>query len=534
MRGSTLALCGGVPLDPRYEHSILWEDIPRQINYFNGKAKHWFTDFSYLRKEGTVKVPLYVEDLEDDDISYCFITNGESGRYRFYFITNKEYVSDGVTRLHLELDVLQTYQHDWTIPACFVEREHPSSDQPGSNLVDENLELGSMYVNSGELVEELKTLAIVVQSSVSMQNPMGEDVKGYHLAGIYSGHQLYARTCNELGATVLNAALSSLDTSGKTDGVQAIWVYPRALINADWANEADEVMLNVKGAGTFDKSYTQPATLNGYTPRNRKLLTYPYQYMYVHNNNGGAATYRYELFEADPHFRFGGATSIDGVVRMAPVGYRGYLVDNESGLSLSGYPSCSWSQDYYKIWMAQNAAQQDLTMIDGGVKVAVGAVQTAAGVGQAIAGGGLGGVASGVGTMYSGGMQIAGLLAQRHDMQVQPPQSKGVHSGSVNIGLGMQNFTVCHMSISYQYAEIIDSYFDMYGYAVKRVKTPNYTARPLWNYIKTVGCVVQGDFDANDRRIVAAIFDKGVTWWRAPETIYRYDLAGLNTAWSDA
>ena len=49
------------------------------------------------------------------------------------------------------------------------------------------------------------------------------------------------------------------------------------------------------------KSYTfniiKLSTLNGYTPRNKKLLTYPYCYMMLSNNAGVSNILRYEQFK---------------------------------------------------------------------------------------------------------------------------------------------------------------------------------------------------------------------------------------------
>ena len=37
-------------------------------------------------------------------------------------------------------------------------------------------------------------------------------------------------------------------------------------------------------------------TLDGYAPRNNKLLSYPYNFLYVTNNQGNSAIYRWEFF----------------------------------------------------------------------------------------------------------------------------------------------------------------------------------------------------------------------------------------------
>ena len=536
---SRIRIFSNVPLDPRYEHSILWQSESRQLDYFSGDptvetvkatVAGEFSDFTYLRKESAVKVPMALEDMENAMVNYVAILN-DGADWRYYFVRNKEYVSPSVTRLDIELDVIQTYQFDWEIPACFVEREHTNTDTAGDHLIDEGLELGEYVASGGTLIQELKDLAIVVQSSVTLQNPMGGPVSGKIISGVYSGLALYCRSCNALGATVLNAAISALSAAGKADGITSIFVYPKVLIDADWANETNEVMLEVNGIQTGQYTVTKQTTLDGYTPRNKKLLTYPYNFLYVHNNAGEAATLKYEYFSTDNCvMSFGGSIAQDGVVRMTPDNYRGYAHDNESGLSLTGFPACAWTQDAYKIWLAQNSNSQALAIQGGQWTMGMGAVQTAAGVVDAVTLKGTGNLVGGVDTIHSGYMQIQSVMAARSDKAVQPPQAKGTQSPSCNISMGLQSYTITKMTISAYYAQIIDQYFDMYGYRVNAVKVPNLKGRPMWNYVKTIGCNVLGGIDASDRRLIGAIFDKGITLWHAPEVMYKYNLAAGNVA----
>lgn len=533
MAYTELYLHKGVPLDSRYEHTLSWPSQADQLSYLNSSDRFYrgFDDFTYLRKNSTVKVPIYIETLENNDVNYVSMRNSE-GQWRFFFIVDKAYLADEVTELHLELDVLQTYQFEWEIPACFVEREHVSDDTPGLNLVDEGLELGE-FVNIGTLdTINIDALAIVVQSSVTMNNPMGEAVQGAMINGVYHGLRMYCRTANALGATVVNAALSSLATQGKADGVASIFMYPKALINAEWDKEGDEVMLDVIGMTQMGASVEVPTTLDGYTPRNRKLLTHPYSYLYAHNNAGENAVYHYEHFLMGPEFAIAGSCSQDGVVRMIPLTHRGLSHDNEAGLSLTGYPCCSWSQDAYKIWLAQNMNQQALAIHGGewtqGMGVATGALSTVGALVSRDVGGALNSAAGAINTYHSGYMQIQSVMAARSDKALQPPQARGTQSPSTNIGTKTQHFTLCNMSIRADYAKRIDQFFDMYGYKVNTVKVPNLKGRAVWNYVKTVGSVVLGGFDAMERRKVAAILDKGVTFWHAPESMYHYELADAN------
>lgn len=524
---SEIRLYSNIPLDPRYEHTLYWGTIERQNNYFGtsgGKLVHRFTDFSYLRKERSVKIPVHLEEL-DDTINYCAMRNN-GGKWRYYFVLDKVYKSQSTCELIVELDVMQTYQFDWNIPACFVEREHVDNDTPGEHLVEEGLELGDLIVNDGSAIHTpLLELMIVIQSSVAMiagdNVSLGDPVRGAMMGGVYSGFRLYCVPATDAGVQILETCLSQLDALGKTDGIQSMWMYPRYLI--DYVNTGS--ICPIRGMLHIEWTGQKISTLDGYTPRNKKLLTYPFCYIYVYNNSGQGAKYRNEFFsDATPTLRIGGSLGNDGVVRLVPANYRGYAHDNESGISLSGYPTCAWNQDLYKIWMAQNANTQALHLEQAGVQ---GVASGAAGL-VSLFTGNLGGAASGAMGVVNSYYAQKEIMAQRSDKDVQPPQSRGVQSSSCNIALGIQSFTLSLMTVRNDYARRLDSYFDMYGYQVNMVKTPNMENRPLWNFVKTSGCVVLGNIDAADRRKIGAIFDNGVTLWKAPETMYRYDLAAGN------
>lgn len=532
MGNSELHLYSGVPFDPRYEHSIFWEsgngEGKAKQDYFFGTLPGLVrADFRFIRKDQEINVNIPYDECVEQGYNYCCIINNAPYKKWFYFITGKRFVSPNVTALVVELDVIQTYQFDWNIPACMVEREHTRTDVVGENLLSEGLELGEFVINRYTDTTALDELAIMCLSSVTMTNPMGQPVNGVICNGIYSGLKMYARTANALGLTVLTAALSSLSTLGVADGVQAIWMYPKSLIKADWDNEGNEVMLEVTGTRSSTLALQDIVALNGYIPRNKKLLTYPYCYVYAHNNMGTAATYPFEQFgNRTPTFQLTGTSSPDSVARLIPTGFRGVTRDNESGITLGAYPSCAWTQDAYKIWMAQTAASQDVHMLGANLTVAAGAVQTAVGAVT------LNASAAGAGAsqMVSGFMQAQSLLASRADKQVQPPQAKGAQSGSCNVTNYCQNFRICTMSIKADQAKRLDQFFDMYGYQTNEVKVPELWTRNHWNFIKTVGCVVLGPIDADDRRKIGAIFDKGITLWHNPDTMYRYDLADENVA----
>lgn len=71
---------------------------------------------------------------------------------------------------------------------------------------------------------------------------------------------------------------------------------------------------------------------------------------------------------------------------------------------------------------------------------------------------------------------------------------------------------------------MIDDYFTMFGYAIKRVKVPNRNSRPHWNYVKTIGCTLTGSIPSDDMKKICNIYNNGITFWKNGSEIGHYEL----------
>ena len=65
---------------------------------------------------------------------------------------------------------------------------------------------------------------------------------------------------------------------------------------------------------------------------------------------------------------------------------------------------------------------------------------------------------------------------------------------------------------------------DMYGYQINRVKVPDITSRPHWNYIQTIGCTAIGSVPADSMRKIISIYDNGITFWKNGSEVGDYTL----------
>lgn len=151
-RISNVFYCSIPELDINYNNTVNFKNSTNQINWFMSKAKYSMTDCTYLRKERSLTIDKYIDDCMD--YNYCMWNNGK--RWEYFFIVNKEYVTENSTKLTLKLDVLQTYYFDinFSRMESFIEREHANrfdnnGDVQLDNLLEpEDLEVGELKVQS--------------------------------------------------------------------------------------------------------------------------------------------------------------------------------------------------------------------------------------------------------------------------------------------------------------------------------------------------------------------------------------------------
>ena len=510
---TVITVCSGVRLNSRYEHSIAFDSLAEQKAFFMGRAVKTFTAYSYVRKSWTLKVAATMEEAKT--WNYLFFENGTGTKTYYYFINNVEYLSDNHVELTLEIDVLQTYQFDYTLLPCFVERQHTETDVFGEHTIDEGVDIGEITTNSKFDVPYMQDLAILMLSTINPEG--GTEMAGGEVHGVYTGLGLYA-----VHPDNISEFAAIMEGNSDVDGVVSMWMYPVSLIETldDW--DEDRTVHIVSGVVKKEQTVKVNDKLDGYTPKNKKMLCYPYNMLYMTNNCGNTAVYKYERFILDNNkcrFSICGSPFPDGGIRIDPLYYNGTPYNFDEGVTLGGYPTCAWDADLYKIWLAQNQNMNQLAMGTGNVKVAAGAVTAIAGLFT----GGLT-TGAGLGMMTSGLTQTAELLATRADKALQPPQGRGQASANINVVNNTQTFSFYFKSVNAETARVIDDYFTKYGYKVNRIQYPNPKARPHFTFIKTIGCHIDSYLCEEDAVKIESIFDNGVTFWREGNSIGNYFL----------
>ena len=514
-----------VPLENDYKNTLYFTSASSQQSYFQNNIVFSFTDFSYQRKDHFIRVPKQYDEVYK--CNYVMYQNSAYSNKWFYaFITDIKYVDDGRTDIFIETDVIQTWLFDYTLKSSFVEREHVSDDTIGVHTVPEGLETGEYIINSHGTDSSNGTLCVVVATTLSPGELVYFGPNTY--TGIPSGIAYYKYDLDEIRGEVntLESYLDNLAGAGKSEAVVGIFLAPQWVLGDDSGTYITPSNI----PKSFGMSIPKLTTLDSYVPHNNKLLTYPYVYINMSNGQGANAIYHQELWEATNNlmtFNVQGCLTPGCSIRGIPYKYKG--VDNpfDEGLNLGKFPQLNWTTDQYTNWLTQNGV--NIATNIGGTLLSMGM-----GLGMAkIAGTAAKTVVakemanlSAAQAVGGGITDVANTLAQIHQHSLLPPQAEGnLNSGDVVTASGNNRFHYYRMSIKREYAQIIDKYFDMFGYKVNMVKVPNKAHRSRWWYTKTIDVNIDGDIPNNDMQKIKNCYNNGITFWRNASEIQDYSLS---------
>lgn len=514
---TTIKVYSGIPFDDTYEHTLWFPNISAQNTYFHGgshptRAKYVFATNSYQRVErGKMRIERKADDLYD--CNYLAFQNTNYGNKWFYaFITGVEYINNVTSEITFKIDSMQTYLFDMELQECFVEREHSATDEIGDNLLPEPIDTSNIICSGYRKTDNMLKYDLII--NVARYDDNGT----YRYGGLTNGLMQ--------GMTPVRYPLDG-DTPLQTDSnVQAILSFLDSLASD---NHQDEVismcMFPSFYAGTAQSTVPvevpverliMPTSFGNYTPKNKKLLTFPYNFIDV-DCLSNHALYRYEWFgkteQGEPYVKFTsvGTTSAQPQIALLPVGYNGQW-ENTSNFSeklvMDDFPQVGWSADSFKIWAATHSTSTALKTTGGVASMAGGAVSLM------MAGSSAGGVVGGLFGLVAGIMALGNVANDVMVARSLPAQEFGTNTGDIDTATRRKDFYFRFMQITEEQAKTVDDFFSMFGYACNRVKKPARDVRLHWNYVKTKGCHIIGSAPADEIRKVCEIYDRGITFWK--------------------
>lgn len=540
---STNIYIGSVPFDPSYKNVRYFSSRSEQQAWFASRCTDTFKrgDYTYQRLDNTVVVPYNAEQLYG--YNYCMFQNANYGSRWFYsFIVDIEYVNERSSRLYLQIDIMQTWFLDVTLPACIVEREHVNDDTIGRHIKDEGFTTGEM-VCTYTAYDESSLYTIVASAVEPLADGTYVNCEGDIYSNVTSGTSLTAFNMDlDDNRGQFKRFMQGLADNGQQDGISAIYMVP-STVCPGFASKSN-------GYGAWVKGDNEPAnekilswnlgftTLNGYTPKNNKCYCYPFEYAEISNLMGQNQQFALEFWSNKGTVtlkRTGGVDVNAGQVYI-PQGYNGMDEFWEGAVNMPTYPTCNWVYQSFNNYLGMHEAN--------GYGVMGWNSATELPYYNAIFGGGLNSLLSIVGLGKTGGAlraasstsntstgakagavstgsQSLGMIAQiaqaNSDLNYQsrqPNTSRGGTNSSVTLAnIDAYKLAVRKFTVRAEIAEQIDDFFSMYGYNVSVMKKPNITGRRSWNFVKTIGANVQGKIPAPAKQVINNLLDNGCTFW---------------------
>ena len=511
---SKILLVKNISIDKEYNNVLSYSE-QQMLELCQNNLVAQAEKYSFLRPTGTIMAGFtYSQCLEANYIA--FQNPDYSNKWFFAWIDDVIYKGDRNTEITFTIDAWSTWFSYWNKKNCYVIRHHVNDDIIGKYTLPENIETGEYIIDNYsklDIFDDMKYIIQCTEWSSGQDKPLATNFGGVFSAG-------GAYICDNI-TQVVNI-LQAFATSGKSDAVFGVYMCPSYLIN----NTSETLQYSGQNSPMYgEKIINKPNTLNGYTPKNKKLLTFPFCFINVSNNNGTINSYQYELFneiEEYPNqclFNIKGVPTVGASIKCNPFNYK---VTNESdnedeGILAGKYPTLSWSEDAYINWLTQNS-------VNIGLGVASNLITIIGGIGLMATGGG---APAGAGAVVSGSMGIANQIGQVYQHSLTPNTARGnTNGGDINVSSNANSFYFSQMSIKEEYAKVIDDYFTRFGYAVKRLVSPNIHGRLYWNYIEIGNTeeIGYGNVPSKFMDIINKACRKGVTIWHSHTNVGNYTL----------
>lgn len=505
-RNAKVWLAKNIKMDKDYRNVLkISESDMITLMTNNSNLVYYDNHYSFLRENEN---EIYVQASYGTCIqaNYIAFQNPDySNKIFFGFVDEVIYENEHTTRIKYTIDVWTTWYNYWTAKACFVVREHVVDDTLGANTVPEGLETGDYIVNS-HLSDSYNNTTTLVYGT-NYKADLLVDTYGNDYTGVSSAVTYYHR--DQMGGGQLGSIsydLGILAAAGHVDAVRSMFIVPTWILGTS-ASVSGEVE-GSNSPKTFDLGISRISTVNGYTPKNKKLLTHPFSYILLTNGSGDSAIYRQELWSLDSHnemiLRVYGVLCPGCSIRAYPVNYAGDGLGIDYGLTLGKFPEINWATDQYTNWLTQNSVNLTTNTISSIASIGVG-------------------VATGNPIATAGGVvALSQNLNKINQAEFVPPQIGGsANAGDVNFTIGANRFHCYRMTIKREFAEILDRYFTEFGYKVNLVKVPNMARRTNYNYVQ-IGSGEKLVFPNNynnicpppkDVNLLNSLFEKGITIW---------------------
>lgn len=560
---TVVKLLKDVPLDSTYTDTRWFTSAGAQQAFFNGKVKKTYTGLTYQRVNNSVAQPrgpltCRVPDIADNlyDCNYMMFQNSFYGSKWFYaFIKQVNYINPNNTEIVYDIDYLQTFMMDIQIKPSYVVREHASSveDKPFANLTPEPITVTNWIDDLGDssryrwdlsLTGDFGDKIIVAVIPNDLISSLLVGFKSAMFSGIFSGAKYKVFT----SASEVDAFINQLAALNAADAIVSVFMAPGAPAESD-----SPTYVNINTGIDTTKEVFSNAKGKQYKIKNKKLLNGQFTRIMAMSDTGEQQIYY-------PENLYGGDV-LKGRVAIIygpefEMFFRPDYILPSSNLSSANYGlgftqnlQCTWNGNGVLGKTIRNCVIGGAALLIGGAAIgaagAAGAMAGAAGgTGLAVQGtSAIAGIGEGMavqGGMAGAGRAIAGVAQSSagraalmsYNIADNVPQirrfvnmlaggerNQKYTSGSstATFAMGMHGFDFRRQCPDLDTLEKIDTFFDMFGYAVNKVKMPNLQTRQCWNYVQLDTPCIVGSVPVQGMNRIKQAFSDGIRLWHVDE-----------------
>ena len=524
MRDSKIILSKKMLMDKNYKNVLNFTNeqilnIMQSNEHLVGKAD----DYSFI-KESTNTILVNFTYNQCLTANYIAFQNPRySSKWFFSWIDSVEYYSEKATKITFTIDNWSTWFENLEFKTAYVLREHVNDDTIGKHIQNENLAVEKVISEEVIYDSELDSnFYVAVTSNWNIDNKTGYNgISAY--TGTVFGDIVHLFDLSESGLYNLDHFIFITNGQGHVSDIHDMFIVPKVLIpEGNYENKTvTDTVAGTEVTCTYkrlrydsDKAFSYVTRthfieklnrFSDFVPKNNKVFTYPYNYLFVTNNVGSSNIYKYEDFNGETgscDFQIQMALSIGGSARIVPLAYKGEDENVSESLVIGKYPTCSWSADSYTNWLTENAVNIGQSIISSGVSLVKGDFGNLAG-------------------------QVGNLIGGFYTAQLLPEITGGQAVGDVNYASKNAGINIIRKRASTECLKVIDDYFTRFGYKIDRIKIPNITGRQNFNYIE-IGQgenFAYGEVPANSLYEINQIARNGVTIWHNHENIGNYDVS---------
>lgn len=167
------------------------------------------------------------------------------------------------------------------------------------------------------------------------------------------------------------------------EDIIAVYQYPAEFNLVQWIANAYRLYSRVWGVAVSNElTVNSPNTINGYIPHNKKLFTYPYNYIEAVDNEGHSQEYKYELSSAQKDinginpfmYKLFGQRTNNPSATLTPITYFGENENWCNSFTLSNFVTCLYYNNAYNTWVIQNSSQNAARNISSAINFGLAAI----------------------------------------------------------------------------------------------------------------------------------------------------------------